>query len=176
MGKLNEIREKLSAGSTAKQLVEQGYAKSSVFSMAKKLKGSQPNIPAMPVSDELQELRRQRDMIKLQEEIAELEASKERLPERVAALESSSEGLPTRILFLEKQLDRTLDAIEGLFFELVGITMSVRLDEYGALVRHKRTEQDRDLSEKKAGEFIAKYRLEKGQQEPGDISGSISIN
>ncbi len=57
MEKLNHIRDRLLAGSTTKQLVEQRYAKSSVFSMAKKLKGSPPNIPDTPVSDELQELR-----------------------------------------------------------------------------------------------------------------------
>ena len=89
MGTLNDIREKLLTGSTTKQLVEQGYAKSSVFSMAKKLKSSQPNIPNTPVSDELTELRHQREIIKLQKEIAELEAAKEKLPGRVAALEKA---------------------------------------------------------------------------------------
>ena len=89
MGKLEEIREKLVAGSTTKQLIEQGYAKSSVFNVAKKLKGSQPNIPDTPVSDELQELRQQREKTKLQKEIADLEAGKEKLTERVATLEKT---------------------------------------------------------------------------------------
>ncbi len=89
MGKLNDIRDKLLSGSTTKQLIEQGYTKSSVFRVAGKLKGSQPNILATPASDELQELRHQRDMIKLREEISKLEAAKEKLPDRVAALEKA---------------------------------------------------------------------------------------
>jgi len=89
MGKLEEIRKKLVAGSTTKQLIEQGYAKSSVFNVAKKLKGSQPNILDTPISDELQELRQQREKIKLQKEIADLEAGKEKLTERVATLEKT---------------------------------------------------------------------------------------
>ena len=57
-------------------------------------------------SDELQELRQKRDMIKLQKEIADIEADKEKIPERVAALES-------RLTALESWCDINLmDAIE----------------------------------------------------------------
>ncbi len=106
MGKLNDIRQKLSAGSTPKGLIEQGYAKSSVFNEAKKLKIVQSVIPTSSAQDEIQELRYQREMIKLQKEIAELEAAKEKLPQRVAALES-------RLTALESWCDGDLgDAIE----------------------------------------------------------------
>ncbi|MFC2013809.1 hypothetical protein ACFLU8_02885 [Chloroflexota bacterium] len=162
MGKLNDIRQKLSAGSTTSQLIDQGYAKSSVFSMARKLKDSQSDIPATLVSDELQDLRRQRDMIKLQKEIAELEAAKEKLPERVAALELSLEELPARIMFLEKQTTRLLDAVENLFFEMSGITLLVQEGDYGVLMKRTRTDQDSDKSEKQAIEFANKYRVERG--------------
>lgn len=168
MGKLEEIREKLVAGTAAKELVKQGYARSSVHHAAKKLKTIQPATPTSPVPDEIQELRHQRDIIKLQKEIAELEAMKERLPDRVAALELGLEGLdglPERILFLEKQIERLLDAAEDLFFELLGFGMSVQFDDYGTWVRRKRTDKDRDLAEKKTGEFIRKYRLERTVQE-----------
>jgi len=37
MGKLKEIRDRLLAGSTPKELVDQGYAKSSVYREANKL-------------------------------------------------------------------------------------------------------------------------------------------
>ncbi len=47
-----------------------------------------PDILDSPIPDELQELRRQREKIKLQREIADLEAGKEKLPHRVAALET----------------------------------------------------------------------------------------
>ncbi|MFC1910801.1 hypothetical protein ACFLXC_05940 [Chloroflexota bacterium] len=65
MGKLNDIRQKLLSGNTTKQLIDQGYAKSSVFKVAKKLNSSQTNIPDMPVSDDLKELRYQKEIVKL---------------------------------------------------------------------------------------------------------------
>ena len=86
----------------------------------------------------------------------------------MAALELGLEGLdglPERILFLEKQSERLLDAAENLFFELLGFGMSVQFDDYGTWIRRKRTDKDRDLAEKKAGEFIRKYRLERTAQE-----------
>ncbi|MFC1902396.1 hypothetical protein ACFLX3_05685 [Chloroflexota bacterium] len=70
------------------QLIKEGYAKSSVNHAARKLKKTQTaNAPTEPVPDDIQELRRQKEVIKLQKEIAELEAAKEKLPERMAALE-----------------------------------------------------------------------------------------
>jgi hypothetical protein len=93
MGKLNDIKEKLLAGSTTRQLVEQGYAKSSVFGVARKLNNLQPAVPASPITDELQELRHQKELIKLQKDIAELLAAKEKLPERMATLEKSVDDL-----------------------------------------------------------------------------------
>ena len=110
MGKLNEIRDKLLAGSTTKQLVEQGYAKSSVFSVAKKLANTKPDMPASSVQDELQDLRRQREIMKLQKEIAGLEADKEKLPDRMEVLES-------RLTALESWCDGDLvDAIGDCIF------------------------------------------------------------
>ena len=105
MGKLNDIRDKLLAGSTTKQLIEQGYSKSSVFAVARKIKDIQPGIPASSIPDDLQELRHQRDIIKLQKEIAELEAAKEKVPDRVAKLE-------TEVQWLNQQLP---DLVENCF-------------------------------------------------------------
>ncbi|MFC1902984.1 hypothetical protein ACFLX4_02835 [Chloroflexota bacterium] len=87
MGKLNEIKQKLSDGSTTKQLIDQGYAKSSVFNVARKLANTKSDIHASSVPDEVQDLRHQREIIKLQKEIAELEVAKEKLPQRVDNLE-----------------------------------------------------------------------------------------
>ena len=98
MGKLNEIRQRLMAGNTPKQLIDEGYAKSSVFNEARKLKNTKPDLPNISTSDELQELRQKRDMIKLQKEIAELEATKEKLPERVTALEDKLTKLQSRLI------------------------------------------------------------------------------
>ena len=64
MGKLNEIREKLLTGSTTNQLIEQGYAKSSVHHVAKKLEKLQPSPATSPVPDEIQELRHQKEIMK----------------------------------------------------------------------------------------------------------------
>lgn len=114
MGKLNDIRQRLLAGSTPQQLINQGYAKSSVFSVARKLNNAKPDIPASPVPNELQELRQQRDMIKLQKEIAELEAAKEKLPERVAALEK-------KMVELRSTLNNAVDTALGISLEVAGV-------------------------------------------------------
>ena len=87
MGKLNDIRQKLSAGSTPLQLIDQGFSISSVFDVARKLKKSKPDVSTTSVPDEVQDLRHRKEIIKLEKEIAELEAAKEKLPERMAALE-----------------------------------------------------------------------------------------
>ena len=159
---LAEIRQKLLSGKKPVDLIKEGYAKSSVYYVAKKVRNVNTGIAELPADDELTELRRRKEIIKLEKEISELEAIKEKLPERVAALESSLEGLPGRISFLERQLNLTLDAVEDVFFQAIGITMSMEIDDYGALVSRNRTEQDKDLGEKKASEYMCKYRLEKG--------------
>ena len=100
MGKLEEIKEKLLAGSTTKQLIKQGYPKSSIFHVARKIKDIQPGMSASSIPDDLQELRHQRDIIKLQKEIADLEAAKEKLPERVANLEARLEDLHSALPIL----------------------------------------------------------------------------
>ncbi len=90
MSTLNDISQKLQSGCSTSQLIKEGYAKSSVNHAARKLKKTQSaNTPTEPVPDDIQELRRQRDIIKLQKEIADLEAAKEKLPERMAALEQA---------------------------------------------------------------------------------------
>ena len=93
MGKLNDIRDKLLAGSTTKQLIEQGYAKSSVFQIAKKLRDAQSDTSSKSMSDEIQDLKHQRDVLKLKLEISQLEAAKENLPDRVAKLEKTAVDL-----------------------------------------------------------------------------------
>ncbi len=98
MGKLNEIRNKLRSGTTTKQLIEQGYPRSSVYRENKKLKGVQSDAPALPIPDEIKELRHQKEIIKLKKEIADLEADKERLPERVTELERALQESKDSIL------------------------------------------------------------------------------
>jgi len=97
MGKLNEIKNKLQSGTTTRQLIEQGYPRSSVYREANKLKVIQPGIPASPVSDEIQELRHRREIIKLQKEIAELEVAKEKVPDRLAKLETEVHQLNQKL-------------------------------------------------------------------------------
>lgn len=108
MGKLNEIRDKLRSGCTTGQLIGQGYSRSSVYRENKKLKykDAQLGTPIPPMTDEIQELRRQKEVIKLQKEIVELQAAKENLPERVAALEKT-------IVELRHQ---TIDAVDSAVF------------------------------------------------------------
>lgn len=117
MGKLNEIRNRLKAGDTPRQLIEKGYSRSSVYREKKKLNNSQPETTTKPVNNELQELRHQKEIIKIQKEIAEIEATKEKLPERVDALEK----LPERVAALEKAMldHRSLinDAVDTVLFK-----------------------------------------------------------
>lgn len=87
MSTMSDIKLKLLSGSTVSQLIGEGYAKSSVNHVARKLKKPQSDAPALPIPDEIKELRQQREKIKLQKEIADLEAGKDKLSERVAALE-----------------------------------------------------------------------------------------
>ncbi|MFC2006771.1 hypothetical protein ACFLUQ_01230 [Chloroflexota bacterium] len=90
MGKLNDIRRELSAGSTTKHLINWGYAKSSVFKVAKMLTNIETDIPALSIPGEFQDLPYRRGIIKLQKEITELEDAKEKIPDRH----------PSRSLFL----------------------------------------------------------------------------
>ena len=90
MGTLNDISQKLVSGYTVSQLIGEGYAKSSVNHVAKKLKKTQLlATPTSPVEDELQELRHQKEIVKLRKEIADLEAAKEKVPDRLAELEKT---------------------------------------------------------------------------------------
>lgn len=98
MGVLDDIRQKLESGSTPSQLVKEGYAKSSVNHVAKKLKKTEPVGNSKPlVDDELQELRHQKEVVKLRKEIAEIEDSKEKIPHRLEKLEAE-------VLRLNKEL------------------------------------------------------------------------
>lgn len=111
MGILNNIKKKLLSGYTVSQLIEEGYAKSSVNYVDRKLKKTQPaSTDTSSVDDELQELRHQKEVIKLQREIAGLEADKEKLPDRMEVLES-------RLTALESWCDGDLvDAIGDCIF------------------------------------------------------------
>ena len=134
MGKLEEIREKLVAGSkTSHQLIEQRYAKSSVHYVAKKLKDVQPNTPNSSVPDELQELRHQRDIIKLQKEIAELEAAKENVPDRMAKLEAE-------VLWLNKEVPNLVGDCYASLYKV--ILLNQGCDEYEARQEAKSAAND----------------------------------
>ncbi len=80
MGKLDDIRNKLGSGTTKRQLIKEGHQRSSVYREDKKLKDTKPGTSASPVSDEIQELRRHKEIIKLRKEIADLEVDKQGLP------------------------------------------------------------------------------------------------
>ena len=49
-------------GKGQKELIDQGYPKSSAYNAARKLKNNKIGSPAFPVSGELQELRHQSDI------------------------------------------------------------------------------------------------------------------
>ena len=90
MGTINDISQKLLSGYTTDQLVKEGYAKSSVNHAARKLKKTQPtSTPSASVDDEIAELRRQKEIVKLRKEIAELEAASEKIPDRLTSIEKT---------------------------------------------------------------------------------------
>ena len=64
--------------------------------------------------DELQELRHRRDIIKLQKEIAELEAVKEKIPDRVATLEK-------KMVELRSLLNNAVDTVIMACLEFAGM-------------------------------------------------------
>ncbi len=105
MGTLDDIEKKLLSGYTPSQLIKEGYAKSSVNLVVRKLKKLQPGAPDLPIPDEIKELRQQREKIKLEKEIADLEAEKEKLPERVANLEKT---IPELRSFVTKVIEHAL--------------------------------------------------------------------
>lgn len=87
MSKLAEIRQKLEGGARPADLIKQGYAKSSVYAMAKTVSGSQSTMPAAD-DDELAALRKRKEIVKLEKEIADIEAAKGTpLEKRVTGLE-----------------------------------------------------------------------------------------
>ena len=92
---LAEIRQKLLSGKQPVDLVKEDYAKSSVYYVANKLRRTaQTKMWGGGLTgDEVQELRRRKGIVKLEKEIAEFEAAKERLPERVARLEARLDDL-----------------------------------------------------------------------------------
>lgn len=81
------IGQLLLAGHKPKEIIDQGYAKSTVYVVQRKLLATQLPVPGFEPGDELVELKRYKEKVKLEKEIAELEAAKEKLPERMAALE-----------------------------------------------------------------------------------------
>ena len=85
MDVLEDIRQKLLAGKQPAELVNEGYAKSSVYYVAKKVRNAQSGNSGLAIGDELAELHRRKEIIKLEKEIAELEAGKEKLPDLLSA-------------------------------------------------------------------------------------------
>ena len=111
MDVLEEIRQKLLGGKKPMELVKEGYAKSSVYYAAKKVRNVRLGVPNLPIDDELAELRRKREIIKLEKEIAELEAAKGSLPERVSKLEAEVQRLSKQLPDLVANCYATLYAI-----------------------------------------------------------------
>ncbi len=94
MGNMQEIKDLLLSGKTAIDIIGQGYAKSTVYSVVNSEKSKLK--PAVFSSDEISELKHRREVIRLEQEIAELEA-REKIPGRIAKLESELEDMDSLI-------------------------------------------------------------------------------
>ncbi|MFC1865713.1 hypothetical protein ACFLYB_03265 [Chloroflexota bacterium] len=89
MGNMQEVYELLAAGGTRKEAMDKGYPKSTVYHVANKVeKDKQNSLANGTTDDEIQELKRRKEILKLENEIRALEAIKENIPDRVTALES----------------------------------------------------------------------------------------
>ena len=64
MDVLAKIRQELLSGKQPVELIKEGYAKSSVYYVAKKVWNAQSGIPELPADDELTELHRRKEIIK----------------------------------------------------------------------------------------------------------------
>ncbi|MFC2016979.1 hypothetical protein ACFLUD_01025 [Chloroflexota bacterium] len=143
MGKLNDIEQKLSSGSTPSQLKKEGYAKSSVTYVDRKLKKAEPaSTPTSPVDDELKELRHQKEVVKLKKEIAELEDSKEKIPDRLEKLEAD-------VLLLNKEIP---DLVWKCYVSL-----------YGVILRYQGWDDDKSQQEaiSTANDFLKHFGYER---------------
>jgi len=105
--KFDEIRKGLSEGKKPTDLIKAGYAKSSVYAVAKTMRDEQlpgasspgAEAPVLDDDDELAALRRRKEIVKLEKEIADIESGKG-TPwlKRLEALElevNSPEGVPS---------------------------------------------------------------------------------
>jgi hypothetical protein len=106
MGSMEKIHKLLSAGKTPQELIADGYPKSTVYAVAKKVGGSQlPANEAGAFDDEVLELKQKKQILKLEKDIAELQAEKEKLPGRLAAAEKKVDSLR---LLIEDAVDTAL--------------------------------------------------------------------
>ena len=85
-------------GLSVKEIVSQGFARSTVYQVRRKLSRGQVSKPDPGVADELVELKYERERLKLEKQIADLVAEKEKLPDRVTALERELQDLRDHLL------------------------------------------------------------------------------
>lgn len=110
MSNMEKIHKLLSSGKTPQELIADGYPKSTVYAVAKKANGPQLTISESAiVDDEVQELKQKKQILKLEKEIDELQAAKEKLPDRLTAL--------------EKRVDRQLHLIRNAVDTAIGICL-----------------------------------------------------
>ena len=113
MGRLEEIRQKLDEGAQPVDLIKKGYARSSVYAVARSMaKESQSSVPED--GDEIATLRRKKEIVKLQKEIADIEAAKGTpLEKRVQLVEQHFRRLEDRLIDLRVLIGKVGDQILG---------------------------------------------------------------
>lgn len=76
MGNMQEVYEFLAAGGTRKEAIGKGYPKSTVYHVANKVeKDKQNSLLNVTTDDEIQELKRRKEILKLENEIKDLGAT-----------------------------------------------------------------------------------------------------
>ncbi len=115
------ILEKLSGGTTKKQVIAQGFARSTVYQVAKQL--ARPDI--RPNTSEVAELREEKAILKLKADIEDIESKREKLPARIERLEKQinalAKELPQRTERLERQILIIAERIDALYQHISAI-------------------------------------------------------
>ena len=102
---------------TAKQVIAEGFAKSTVYQIAMRL--TRPDI------SEVAELREEKTILKLKADIEDLESKREKLPARIERLEKQinalAKELPQRTERLERQIKIIAESIDALYEHISAI-------------------------------------------------------
>jgi chromosome segregation ATPase len=105
MSNMETIHQRLQDGESPRQLIAEGFPRSTVYLVNRRIKGMQGSpgkTDAVVTDEEIQELKQEKARLSLQVQISKLEAERERLPNRVTRLERQLSLLLDHLTEFEK--------------------------------------------------------------------------